>query len=242
MNTQKREEGIVHLFVIVIVVVIVIGVLGYGAWRLATNNSNTPHVATNTAVQNTCNATYHDNNLCQFAGHTDIGKLAYSATLKVTNSDGTTNTTTLQSDGKGNTSLTGVSGDGTKVNSIELNGATYIQANGSGPWIKYAAGSGQQQTQSPTSNMDITVGANGVTFKNLGTEACGSLTCYKYEVDTAATPNAKQYVWFDNSSYLLRRWQYTDNNATTDMTLNYQSVTISQPSPVQDFSASTTGQ
>jgi outer membrane lipoprotein-sorting protein len=89
--------------------------------------------------------------------------------------------------------------------------------------------------------MDITVGATGITYKNLGTEACGNLTCYKYQVTTATAAGAKQYVWFDTTSYQLRRWQYSDSSTgTTDMAISYQPVTISQPSPVQPLSA--TGQ
>jgi outer membrane lipoprotein-sorting protein len=177
-------------------------------------------------------AAYHDDNLCKFASHTSLDKVAYTAALKVTQTDGTNSTTTLQSDGKGNTALTG-SSNGQQLNSITLNGVTYIQTNGTGPWTKYATNA---PTTDPTTNMNLSIGTAGITFKSLGTEACGSLTCYKYQVTSAASPAATQYVWFDNSSYLMRRWQYTDpSSGTTDMTINYQAVTITQPSPVQDL-------
>jgi outer membrane lipoprotein-sorting protein len=83
--------------------------------------------------------------------------------------------------------------------------------------------------------MNIGVGTAGLSFKNLGTEACGSLTCYKYQVSDTAIPG-KQYVWFDTSSYKLRRWQYINGSDTTDMTLSYSTVTITAPSPVQSVS------
>jgi outer membrane lipoprotein-sorting protein len=86
--------------------------------------------------------------------------------------------------------------------------------------------------------MNIGVGSAGVSFKYIGTEACGSLTCYKYQVTDSTTPSATQYVWFDNSSYKLRQWQYSDGSGnTTDMTVTYATVNITKPSPVEDLSA-----
>jgi outer membrane lipoprotein-sorting protein len=63
------------------------------------------------------------------------------------------------------------------------------------------------------------------------------LTCYEYQVSGAAA-GGTQDVWFDTGSYKLREWREADSAGnTTDMTVTYQPVTISAPSPVENFSA-----
>ena len=84
--------------------------------------------------------------------------------------------------------------------------------------------------------MNIGVGTNGIYFKYLDTEACGSLSCFKYQVTDSSTPTTNQYVWFDKSKYQLQEWQASDStNGTTDMKITYQAVNISVPSPVQQY-------
>lgn len=80
---------------------------------------------------------------------------------------------------------------------------------------------------------------SGITYKALGTVACGSLTCYKYQVTDSTTPTATQYAWFDNKNYELRQWQYTDSGDTDDITISYGAVNITKPSPVQSVSSYT---
>jgi outer membrane lipoprotein-sorting protein len=181
-------------------------------------------------------AIYHDSRICNFAAFsTSFNKTAYTAALTIAQ-NGATNTATLKSDGKGNTELT-TSSNGETLNAITLDNIEYIQNNGSGPWIEYNTGT-TAPTTNPTSSMNIGVGNSGITFKYIDTESCGSLTCYKYKVTDASTPSATQYVWFDNSSYKLRQWQYTDGSGnTTNMTVTYNAVNITKPSPVESLSA-----
>ena len=244
---QQDNKGIGHLLyiILVLVVVAIIGVAGwyvFGKNKTPTNSnsSNTGSSSSSSTTSNgassSCLSTYHDANLCHFSEFSnDFAKTAYTAKITETASS-TTSTMTLKSDGKGNTDLTGSSG-GSTINSIMLDGTTYIQNNGSGPWIEYPSGTSAPST-SPTSNMNIGVGSSGVSFKYINTQACGSLTCFKYQVTDAASPGATQYVLFDNSNYELREWQYTDSSGTTDMTVSYGTVNITKPSPVESFSSS----
>jgi cytoskeletal protein RodZ len=247
MKQHKQDErGITHLLVIVIVVIVVAAIAAVG-WKVANKakpttptsstsaSSSTASTTASSTSDSSCLAAYHDSNLCKFAANSNtFDKTAYTAKITDVQS-GTTSTMTLESDGKGNTDLTGTSG-GSTINSITLNGTTYIQNNGSGPWIEYPSGA-SSPASNPTSNMNIGVGSAGITFKAVGTQACGSLTCYKYQIIDSAMPSATQYALFDNSSYKLREWQYSDSNGdSTTMTVSYQAVNITAPSPVESLS------
>ncbi|HUD07375.1 MAG TPA: hypothetical protein VMR34_05820 [Candidatus Saccharimonadales bacterium] len=242
---SSDERGVAHVLYVVLVVIVIAGI-GVVGWKVASKHksptsgtSSTASTSSNTAASkaadSTCLATYHDTRICNFASNsTSFAKTAYTAALNITQS-GATSTLTLENDGKGNTKLTG-SANGQEFNSITLNGVTYVQSGGTGAWIEYPTGT-TAPTTNPTSSMNIGVGSSGVTFKYLGTAACGSLTCYKYQVSDSLMPGTTQYVWFDNSSYQLRQWQATDSSGTTDMTITYGSVNITVPSPVESLSS-----
>jgi outer membrane lipoprotein-sorting protein len=230
---QNNEQGIAQILIIIIAVV-VLGAVGFVGYKVATKNKSkttSSSTATTNAVSSSCLSTYHDANICHFASFsTSFDKTAYTATITTTQ-QGTTSTLTMKNDGKGNTAMTGTS-DGQQFNSILLDGNTYIGSGGT--WMEYKSGSTAPTQSNPTSNMNIGVGTKGITFKNLGTDACGSQSCFKYQVTDAAMAGTTQYVWFDNSSYKLREWKYSDGSGnSTDMTISYGAVTITAPSPVQ---------
>jgi outer membrane lipoprotein-sorting protein len=71
----------------------------------------------------------------------------------------------------------------------------------------------------------------------LGKEACGKLTCFKYQVIDSTAPATTQYLWFDTKDYMMQRWSFKDANSSSDMVFTYQAVTIKAPSTVHDFDA-----
>jgi hypothetical protein len=186
-----------------------------------------------TTAYNSCLQTYHDNRLCQFDTHyVPVAKTAYQATVTVTSPQGTVSNLTYSSDGKGNNEVVGTS-DGQQLSSIVLAGATYIKVSGSG-WIEYPSGAANAPAQTdPTASMDIAVAQPGLSFQYLGTTACGSLTCYKYQVNEKSQPDATQDIWFDTTSYKLRQWTYHGDTGSTNMSIGYQPVTITAPAPVK---------
>lgn len=246
MNKKRQysERGAAHLLLLILLVLVIgaVAATGYIVVRkhtpLSPASPNTAATVTNTAAaaatNSTCLAAYHDATLCKFAANsTSLDKMAYTANLTVTQ-NGSTSTMTLASDGKGNSKLSSTD-SGAIINSITLDGNTYIQSSGSVSWIEYPSGA-SAPTSDPTNNMNIGVGSTGITFKASGTQSCGSLTCYKYQVSDTSMPNTKQYVLFDNGSYKLREWQYTDASGnTTTMDVSYESVNITAPSPVQQL-------
>jgi hypothetical protein len=77
---------------------------------------------------------------------------------------------------------------------------------------------------------------NITTYKNLGTEACEKLTCYKYQVIDTGVPDDTQYIWFDNKDYQLRRTRYEGKDGSvSESTYSYNKFNITVPSPVKEL-------
>jgi hypothetical protein len=249
-SLRRDERGMAHLLLVVLAVV-VLAAIGFVGWKVMNSKSNKPATVSNSATTSgttgaassvsststytTCLAQYHDTNVCHFAeaaAASPIDKTAYKATLTSTQ-NGATSTITFSQDGKGNNSLSTSGGtSGTSLNSITYAGVMYVQ-NGS-VWIKYPSSS-TPPTTDPSSDLSFMGSLDKTTFTKVDTEACGSLTCYKYQIKDAATGTS--YVWFDTHSYLLREWSANDpTSGAIDMKLSYQPVSISMPSPVEDLS------
>jgi outer membrane lipoprotein-sorting protein len=246
---KNDQRGIAHLMLIVIIVVVV-GGIGLVGWRVmsaqkdkdsGTKSSTASSVVSDSAALAACLKEVNDKNLCKFASGYKLDGVAYHAKFTTTGSDGTS-TSEMDTDSKTNTSMTTTQGGKELMASISLNGTTYIKDETSGTWLKYPpADNSAPKTDNPTSDVkvdtnDITE-KNTITYKSLGKEACGNLTCYKYQVVDTTQPKSEQFIWFDTKEYRLQRWTNKDDQGTTDMTITYKSVNIKAPSPVKDFSA-----
>ena len=85
--------------------------------------------------------------------------------------------------------------------------------------------------QEYTSKQDNTV------FKALGTEACGSLTCYKYsETDNGDAASTRTF-WFDNQQFLTRKDETAHGSVTITNTYSYDNISVTAPSPTKDVPA-----
>jgi outer membrane lipoprotein-sorting protein len=246
MTKTNNQDGIAHLSLI-LVLLLAIGVIGLTGWKVASKNKagsdNTQTnnaVVSNTALEKQCNDQLHNKDLCKFASNeSQLDKVAFTATVTGSGSDGES-VTIWSSDGHGNTT-TVVTQSGKEVTSmIYLNNTSYIKDYTDGSWTRYkTSNSATPKESNPTDEIkvdssDLTE-KNTISYKSLGQEACGKLTCFKYQVTDTTQPSTTTFLWFDNGDYLLRRWQVNDGKNTSDMTMTYQAVAIKEPSPVHDF-------
>jgi len=241
-SLRNQQEGMGHVFMVILVLVVlaVIGLIGYkvaGGNKKASTTTTTTTANTETSAANSgCVATYKDENLCKAAANNNLDKLSYKGTIVTTGADGQSTTLTMLSDGKGNSSSSGDLG-GLALNTVTYAGHYYLQTDGT--WYDYGTNSGAAPTgtDDPANDAKITLGS-GETYKPLGKEACGTSSCFKYQVIDATSPGAQQFVWFDTNNYRVRQWTGVDTDGSKlSMTINYQSVSISKPSPAQPFSA-----
>jgi len=246
---QKDQSGVAHLLMVVLLVV-VIAVIGFAGYEVTKKNKTTTksNTVSNTTVasqQSACQQQLNDETLCKF--DTNMSKLnTTSYSFVMTASDGTnTSVTTMKSDGKGN--LEGsIKTQGFNYDIITVPKYTFVK-NDDGSWTRYPADSSEAPPADDplkdfklSENNDYTEGGK-LSYKKMGQEACGNLTCYKYEVTDKTDPSAPMVdtVWFDTKNYQLRRMSYKDplTAATVDMTITFENVTVTAPANYTDFKA-----
>lgn len=242
---KLNQQGIALSLIIVIIVVLVAagGVFWFITSKDKSANKVTqlnPNISASEAKTriDLCKKAGGDDDLCTFLTSYDGLKGPYTAV-----STAGSESMTISYDDKGNSKTESPTGS-----IVVYNGTTYVQ-NGD-VWIKYpSAGDNENDNDVPIiSNLeneiefDENMPENHVrdSYKKIGTEACGNLECLKYEIAGDASDGiTKTYIWFDTKEYKLRKIEFTDSeNRTHGMTFSYEPVTITEPSPVQEFNAS----
>ena len=78
------------------------------------------------------------------------------------------------------------------------------------------------------------------TYVRIGMEACGSSQCYKYQIVDPENQTTKEFIWFDNKDYLMRKMRSEEvggDMAISEIETKYEKVNITAPSPVKEGSA-----
>ena len=239
---QRNESGIAHVL-LALLVVVVLAVIGVVAWKVNDSRS-TSSTSVNKAVQDKCMSEVNDELFCKFAGA--FGNVGDYKVIVNTTAEGGSSVLELASDSKGNSSMVVKVNGQEQGNVVVYSGVTYLKDYTDGQWFKY----GSNDTNKPEA-LDLKKefvksdfkGDNGqkLGYKKIGTEKCDKLSCYKYQTTDPEKPDETSYLWFDTKNYLLRRATVNDSKANTnaDMTLTYESVVISLPSPTKDIPAAT---
>jgi outer membrane lipoprotein-sorting protein len=206
----------------------------------AQKNKDAPKTVATTdkAAVRACQKVFQDHDLCKFTGNYNVDNLSY--VMSITTSGASS---TFQSDGKGNTSLTATV-NGTTTSFIQIGSTSYMKDNSDGQWFKFApSDNNAPKPANPTTS--ITVGTTAdesknstLSYKKLPKETCGKLTCFKYQMIDTANPGATTYFWFDDQHYQLQHYSTTDAKGSTDIVITYQPVTVTAPTPTKEFSSS----
>jgi hypothetical protein len=235
-SLRKAEQGFAHILAILLVFAGVAGIGGLAYWRISSYSNSSGSNSTgkkesdgsgkNTAtVSSECVAKTHDENICHLGAIDGPDKHASIVKISMKGADGTTQNFTEKFDGKGNNTVE--SGD---INGITLNGHNYVQIEGK--WID-SGGNGSQEPSAPAAPALATTA--GITYKNLGKEACGSDTCYKYSCTGGILGSSVVLVTFGTKDYLPRHYDISTPEGGTSllgnmtMDISYQPVTITAP-------------
>lgn len=245
MKTQSnsRERGFGHIGLILAVVgVLVVG--GLVAWRFLGANDNKASVADKAAesiaqqvAQAKCD--YDDKDICKFFTswklHTN-----YKMVGTTTDSESGTNSSfTYEIDGDNTHSV--MTGEfASEIISVGKR-TTYTKA-ADGTWWKQTlpetndpqtpVGESKPEFEEPTT--DDQTDAPKSTYKSLGKEACGSLTCFKYQITDPSTSDIS-YIWFDDKDYQLRRSLTESSTGKSDYTYSYSNVTVKAPATFKEL-------
>ena len=246
MNFRNDSRGIAHVAAIGLIAVVV-AVVGFAGWRVMEKNRDGENTISNSGVsraemkeiEKECNKELNDKDFCKFASNVNFDT-AYKATITTSGANGTS-VMEMETDGKGNSSTVTREGGKETGGFITLDGVNYFKESDSGTWYRMAGAETEGTPDSEDITDDVKLNtedfkADKATYKKIGKEKCGNLTCFKYQITEKDSPNLEQFVWFDDKDYQLRRWSTKEGAETSDMVMTYGSVNIKTPSPVKDYS------
>lgn len=118
---------------------------------------------------------------------------------------------------------------------ISIGDTTYVKDYSDGKWWKQTVKPEKQEeenVQEPEDFKETFLEEDPIEYKNLGQEACGNLTCHKYE-QTFGDGGTRTF-WFDTKYYLLRREVSGFGEFSAEIIYTYDGIRISAPSPTKD--------
>lgn len=124
---------------------------------------------------------------------------------------------------------------------ISFGGVTYFKDVSDNAW--YQVGDAEGNFSDPKESLvEIQATYNednlDMQIKKIGNEACGSLTCDKYEIiDVVSEDGSTSYVWIDTKEHLARRMEFSFEGGSNVMEYKYEVVQISKPSPIKEMPA-----
>lgn len=233
---RTDSHGMTQL-ALVIVGIVVLASIGFVAWRIV-DKEKVEDAAKSTSEKLNAECTDNDKDICKFFA-------SYKAldTFKVDvvsiGADGKKSTALFESDGKDRTRILN-SGENANLEMIIIGKATYTKA-ANGTWWKQ-----MQEDDKPSDRGELyksalkeptadAPGSEQFQYKKLGTEACGDLTCFKYQVIDPKQHGQTLLIWFDTKDYQLRRQTIEDKDSKSEQTFTYTGITIKEPSPVREL-------
>lgn len=219
-----------------IAAVVVIG----GGILIAVSAGGGEKLSLNKEIQTKCMTEVNDELFCKFAGaFGNVNTFKVTATSK---SEQGTSSFEISTDAKDNNQMIVKQNGQEQANVVVYNGTTYLKDYSDGKWFKYASND-PNKPQVTDLKKEFAKGdfksdsGKKITYTKIGTESCDKLKCYKYQVKDPDTPG-DNFLWFDTKNYLLRRITLKDGNSSTEMTVNYEAVNITEPSPTKEVVSS----
>lgn len=231
MPPQNSSNKIVW---IIILVFIVLAVGGYFAYTKLFINRGSSGVISKVILNPQCK--HNDPNLCKFINGWKEVKY-YTMNSVVTSKDGTKSILTFKTAGENRDQMIMVENGTENYNVISIGEATYTKDYSDNKWWKSVTSAEATVKTEEEEKLDFDDTIDNTTYKKIGTEACGKLTCFKYQVIDPAVTESTDYIYFDSKDYQLRKTRSEMNDGSvSESTIDYSKITISEPSPVKDGS------
>lgn len=122
---------------------------------------------------------------------------------------------------------------------ISFDGVTYFKDVKDNSW--YQVGDAEGNFSDPKESLvEIQATYNednlDMQIKKVGNEACGNLSCDKYEIiDTMGEDDSLTHVWIDTKEHLARKMEFSFKGGSNVMEYKYEAVQISKPSPIKEM-------
>jgi outer membrane lipoprotein-sorting protein len=221
----SNSRGAGHI--VAVIAIVVVAAVAAGGWFVF--NQNQFGGPAKDAIK-AAKCDYDDKDLCRyFAAWKANVPTRMTMEQKIEN---TTMKTIIESDGK-NTRL--VSEGAVFTETISTDKGTFNRIVKDGTWWKVYDES-QFNDISEALNMDEPSKEEAKQYKSLGKEACGDMTCFKYEYTDKEANNAKTTVWFDDKEYLSRRAETKGEEAGLfKAVFTYDNIKIQTPADYKEL-------
>lgn len=230
-----KQSGVAPIAIVVAVVLIAAAAGGY--FLLNKGGGGVPNLPGGIGLNPNCK--YNDPDLCKFINNFKVTN-SYSAKSVTTDNTGKKFDSTFESTGSDKSHITYAEVGKETFNVITIGDTTYTKDYSDNKWWKQVQPKASKQPETQTTNIkdEITkteAPEDKTTYKKIGMETCGSRQCFKYQIIDPANVDTTNYLWFDNSEYLLRRERSeSKDGSATDTELNYSGISINIPSPTKD--------
>lgn len=184
------------------------------------------------------NCKLNDKDLCKFVSN--FKGLESMSAKSVTTTEGKKTETVMEIQGTDKSHIV-TTVDGKEESSyISISTTTYMKDYSDNKWWKSTVDtkdtSGSEKTDWKAEfEKSVNDSADKTTYKKMSKEACGNLTCFKYQVIDPQNTESTEYIWFDTKNYSLRKTRSESKGTVIETTFTYDNVNITAPSPTKDM-------
>lgn len=178
---------------------------------------------------------YNDPDLCKFVNNWK--EIKYFTVNSTSTFEGKPIKMVLKSVGDDRSQIINYEGDSEGANIITIDKDTYTKDYTDNKWVKTTQEASTNENITKDFNFDDKAGLakDQTTYKKIGTEACGKLTCLKYQVIDPSLPDSTDYILFDDKQYLLRKTISIGRDGNrAEAEFDYSKISIDVPSPVKE--------
>jgi hypothetical protein len=234
MPNSSKQSGMAPIAIIIAVVVIIAAAGGYFLLNKG-GGVTIPSLPGGVALNPVCK--FNDADLCKFINNFKITN-NFSAKSITSDKTGAKSESTFESVGTDKTHMVLAEAGKEGFNVITIGDTTYTKDYADNKWWKQVTPK-VTGTPEPSNIKDIITETDTpedkTTYKKIGMEACGSRQCFKYQIIDPTITDSTEYIWFDNSEYLLRRQRSESKDGSViDTEMNYSGINISVPNPIKD--------
>ncbi|MBI4040117.1 hypothetical protein HY389_02050 [Candidatus Daviesbacteria bacterium] len=228
---MSKQSGVAPAAIIVVVVILA----AIGGYFVLNKGGGVPSLPIGKALNPNCK--YNDPDLCKFINNwKDIKD--YSVNSTTTAKSGPKFQTLVEASGTDKTKMV-TSQDGKENYALIVIGdTTYTKDYSDNKWWKQVAPKAKAEETKAVDEFKFETKdtpEDKTTYKAMGKEPCGNLTCFKYQVIDPASTDSTEYIYFDDREYMLRKMRSEAKDGTvSESTFAYSGVNISVPSPTKD--------
>ncbi len=188
------------------------------------------------------NCKLNDKDLCKFVS--SFTGLDNMSAKSVTTINGKKTESVIEIQGTDKSHITSSSNGKEESNYIAIGSTTYMKDYTDNKWWKSTVDTSTTSKEKTDWKAEFEKSVNDntdkTTYKKIGKEACGTLTCLKYQVIDPSITGSTEYIWFDTKNYALRKTlSETKEGVTTETTFSYDHINIVAPSPTKEMTSAT---